>query len=89
MDGSLALSGVCSGCGATLARAIVREIRHYEETRLLEVTCAACERTFLAITQPAASANALQIEDVATAAGVLARARSLRDLFPSSDLDAA
>jgi hypothetical protein len=69
-----------------LDRALVREIRHYEETRLLEVTCGGCERRFLAIhveTPP----HVLTIDDVATAAEQLAGARSLSDLFTPSELD--
>ena len=39
MDGAEGLTGRCKACGTTLERAVVREVRHYEETRLLEVTC--------------------------------------------------
>jgi hypothetical protein len=64
----------------------VREIRHYEETRLLEVTCARCERQFLAI-QVETHVDPLQVEDVAAAAEELARARTLSDLFAPADLN--
>ncbi|MEK6208337.1 MAG: hypothetical protein AABM32_11920 [Chloroflexota bacterium] len=40
---------------------------HYEETRLLEVTCGGCERQFLAI-QVEAAIDEIRIEDVAEAA---------------------
>jgi hypothetical protein len=80
------LTGSCKACGTTLEHALVREVRHYEETRLLEVTCGGCERQFLAI-QVEAAIDALKIEDVAEAAERLAWARSLSDLFPPGDLD--
>ena len=80
------LPGSCTDCGTPLARAAVREIRHYEETRLLEVTCGTCERQFLAI-QVETPVDALQIEDVAAAVEQLANARSLSDLFAPADLD--
>jgi hypothetical protein len=80
------LTGSCKACGTTLERALVREVRHYEETRLLEVTCAGCERQFLAI-QVDAAIDAIRLEDVAEAAEQLTWARSLSDLFPADDLD--
>jgi hypothetical protein len=80
------LAGNCSDCGAPLDRAIVREIRHYEETRLLQVTCGRCERQFLAIAVEM-RVDALQIEDIAAAVEQLANARSLSDLFAPGDLD--
>jgi hypothetical protein len=80
------LAGNCKACGATLDHALVREVRHYEETRLLEVTCGRCERRFLAI-HLASPASALRMEDVAEAAEELASARSLSDLFAARDLD--
>ena len=86
MNGAEGLTGNCKACGMRLDRALVREIRHYEETRLLEVTCGGCERRFLAIhveTPP----DALTIADVATAVKQLTDARSLRDLFAPGDLD--
>ena len=85
------LTGTCKACGTTLAHALVREIRHYEETRLLEITCGGCERQFLAVqvetSEAAIPDDALQIEDVAAAVEQLAMARSLTDLFAPSDLD--
>jgi hypothetical protein len=86
MNGAEGLTGNCKACGMRLDRALVREIRHYDETHLLEVTCGGCERRFLAI-QVETAADALTIEDVATAAEQLAEARSLSDLFAPSDLD--
>ena len=79
--------GRCTGCGANLSRALVREIRHYELTRLLEVTCASCERTFLAVEADGRKEGGIQIEDVAAAATKLASAKRLSDLFTPSDLD--
>ncbi len=87
MNGAEGLTGSCKTCGTTLERAIVREVRHYEETRLLEVTCAGCERQFLAIQVQAVSIDAIKVEDVVEAAEQLAWARSLSDLFGPYDLD--
>jgi hypothetical protein len=87
MNGAEGLTGKCKACGTTLERALVREVRHYEETRLLEVTCAGCERQFLAIQVEAGASDALKVEDVAEAAEQLALARSLSDLFAPGDLD--
>lgn len=87
MNGAEGLTGSCKACGTSLQRAVVREVRHYEETRLLEVTCGGCERQFLAIQVEAATINAIKVEDVAEAAEQLAWARSLSDLFPSEGLD--
>ena len=87
MNGAEGLTGSCKACGTTLERALVREVRHYEETRLLEVTCAGCERQFLAIQVEAGASDALKVEDVAEAAEQLALARSLSDLFAPGDLD--
>ena len=87
MNGAEGLTGSCKACGTTLQHALVREVRHYEETRLLEVTCAGCERQFLAIQVQAAASDALKVEDVAEAAERLAWARSLSDLFAPGDLD--
>jgi hypothetical protein len=87
MSGAEGLTGSCKACGTTLARALVREVRHFEDTRLLEVTCGACERRFLAIQVEAVAIDALKIEDVAKAAQQLAWARSLSDLFAPGDLD--
>ena len=80
------LSGSCKACGTTLEHAVVREVRHYDETRLLEVTCGGCDRQFFAI-QEKSALEALKIEDVAQAAEQLAWARSLEDLFDPDDLD--
>jgi hypothetical protein len=87
MNGAEGLTGSCKACGTTLDRALVREVRHYEETRLLEVTCGGCERQFLAVQVEAAAIDALRMEDVIEAAEQLAWARSLSDLFGPSDLD--
>ena len=87
MNGAEGLTGSCKACGTTLQHALVREVRHYEETRLLEVTCGGCERQFLAIQVEAAATDALKVEDVAEAAEQLAGAQSLADLFGPSDLD--
>jgi hypothetical protein len=86
MNGAEGLTGSCKACGTRLEHALVREVRHYEETRLLEVTCGGCERQFLAI-QIDAAIDALKIEDVAEAAHRLAWARTLSDLFGPSDHD--
>jgi hypothetical protein len=61
-------------------------VRHYEETRLLEVTCGGCERQFMAI-QVEAALDAIEMEDVIEAAEKLEWARSLSDLFAADDLD--
>ncbi len=87
MNGAEGLTGSCRACGTTLDRALVREVRHFEETRLLEVTCGGCERQFLAIHVEAVATDALTVEDVAKAAEQLACARSLSDLFAPGDLD--
>jgi hypothetical protein len=88
MDDVSIRPGKCSACGAALSRALVREIRHYELTRLLELTCASCERTFLAIEVDGRREGAVDIDDVVAASSALRAAHSLRDLF--SDLpDAA
>src|ERR1700694_3792413 len=87
VNGAEGLTGKCKACGTTLERALVREVRHYEETRLLEVTCGGCERQFLAIQVEPVSIDALRLEDVAEAAERLAWARSLSDLFAPGDLD--
>jgi len=87
MNGAEGLTGSCKACGTTLERAMVREVRHFEETRLLEVTCGGCERRFLAIHVEAVPIDALKMEDVVEAAEQLSWARSLTDLFPPRDLD--
>ena len=87
MNGAEGLTGSCKICGTALDRALVREVRHYEETRLLEVTCGGCERQFLAIQVESVSIDALKVEDVAEAAEQLAWARSLSDIFAPGDLD--
>jgi hypothetical protein len=86
MNGAEGLTGHCKACGTRLDRALVREIRHFEETHLLEVTCGGCERRFLAIRVETA-VDALTTDDVATAAEQLAHAWSLSDLFAPGDLD--
>jgi len=75
------ISGACSRCGASLERAIVREVRHYEETRLMQVTCAACERSFFAVATEAPRANPISFDEVVLAARALDQARSLSQLF--------
>ena len=75
------VSGVCSQCGASLERAILREIRHYKETRLMQVTCAACEESFFAVATETPRANAISLDEVIVAARALDQARSLSQLF--------
>jgi hypothetical protein len=75
------ISGACSRCGTSLERAIVREVRHYEETRLMQVTCAGCEQSFFAVATETPRANAISFEDVIVAARALDQARSLAQLF--------
>ena len=87
MNGAEGLTGTCKACGTALTRAVVREVRHYEETRLLEVTCPGCERQFLAVQVEPAAIDALRMEDVIEAAEQLVWARYLSDLFAPSDLD--
>ena len=87
MNGAEGLTGSCKACGTTLQRALVREVRHYEETRLLEVTCGGCERQFFAVQVEAAAIDPLTMEDVVEAAEQLVWARSLSDLFGAGDLD--
>ena len=87
MNGADGITGSCKACGTTLQRAVVREVRHFEDTRLLEVTCGGCERQFLAIHVEAVSIDAVKMEDVAEAAEQLSWARYLSDLFPAGDLD--
>jgi hypothetical protein len=87
MNGAEGLAGRCRACGMTLDRAVVREVRQFEETRVLELTCGGCERQFVAIQVQAVPIDALKIEDVAEAAEQLAWARSLKDLFAPGDLD--
>ena len=76
-----AISGVCSRCGASLERAIVREVRHYEETRLMQVTCAGCEQSIFAVATEKPHATAISFEEVIVAARALDQARSLSQLF--------
>ena len=87
MNGAEGLTGACKACGMTLQRAVVREVRHYEQTRLLEVKCGGCDRQFLAIQVEAIPIDALKMEDVAEAAEQLVWARYLSDLFAPGDLD--
>jgi hypothetical protein len=81
------LTGSCKSCGTSLERAFVREVRHYEETRLLEVTCGGCERQFLAVQVETAAVDAIRKEHVVEAAEQLVWARSLSDLFAPGELD--
>jgi len=76
-----AISGSCSQCGASLGRAIVREVRHYDETRLMQVTCAGCEQSFFAVATEDPRANAISFEEVIVAARALDQVRSLSQLF--------
>jgi hypothetical protein len=76
----------CSTCRGTLSKALVREVRHYEETRLVEITCVFCERSFLAIWVDAVAHDAIGHEDVATAAAMLADAQRLSDIMNPRDL---
>ena len=87
MNDAEGVTGTCKACGTTLRRALVREVRHYEETRLLELTCGGCERRFFAVQVEATAIDAVTMEDVAAAAEQLAWARSLSDLFGAADLD--
>jgi hypothetical protein len=73
--------GRCRQCGASLERALVREVRHYEETRLMQVTCAACEQSFFAVATDRPRLDSISEEDVVVAARALAQARSLSQLF--------
>lgn len=75
------ISGVCSRCGASLERAIVREVRHYEETRLMQVTCVGCEQSFFAVATESPRRSAISFEEVIVAARALDQARSLAQLF--------
>jgi len=75
------ISGACSRCGASLERAIVREVRHYEETRLMQVTCARCEESFFAVATDGPRATAISFDEVIVAARALDQARSLAQLF--------
>src|SRR5207247_38995 len=72
VNGAEGLTGSCKACGTTLDRALVREVRHYEQTRLLDVICGGCERHFLAI-QVEAKIEALKAEDVTEAAALRSR----------------
>lgn len=76
----------CPTCRATLAKALVREVRHYEETRLVEVTCGFCENSFFAIQVDSAAHDAVRHEDVVIAAALLAEARALTDIISPNDL---
>jgi hypothetical protein len=87
VNGAEGLTGSCKACGTNLERALVREVRHFEDTRLLEVTCGGCERQFMAIHVEAIAIDALKMEDVIEAAEQLSWARSLSDLFSPGDLD--
>ena len=74
------ISGACSRCGSSLERAIVREVRHYEETRLVQVTCAGCEQSFYAVAIDR-ERDAISFEEMIVAARTLDQARSLAQLF--------
>jgi hypothetical protein len=76
-----AVSGVCSQCGASLERAILREVRHYEETRLMQVTCVSCEQSFFAVATEKPRANPISFDEVIVAARALDQAHSLSQLF--------
>jgi hypothetical protein len=74
-------SGVCGQCGSPLTRALVREVRHYEQTRLMQVTCVTCEQSFFAVATDAPNPDSITVEEVVVAARALAQARSLSQLF--------
>ncbi len=76
-----AIRGVCVQCGSSLERAIVREVRHYEETRLMQVNCAGCEQSFFAVATETPPAKPISFEKVIVAARALDQARSLSQLF--------
>jgi hypothetical protein len=59
----------------------VREVRHFDETRLMQVTCAGCEQSFFAVATEQPRANAISFEDVIVAARALDQVRSLSQLF--------
>jgi hypothetical protein len=75
------ISGACSRCGASLERAIVREVRHYEDTLLMHVSCAGCEQSFFAVATETPRAIPISFEEVIVAARALDQARSLAQLF--------
>ena len=75
------ISGACSRCGASLERAILREVRHYEETRLMQVTCVGCEESFFAVATEKPRVKAISFEEVIVAARALDQVRSLAQLF--------
>ena len=75
------ITGACRQCGSSLERAVVREVRHYEETRLMRVTCVACEESFFAVATDAPSTDSISAEDVVVAARALEQTRSLAQLF--------
>jgi hypothetical protein len=76
-----AKSGVCVECGSSLERAIWREVRHYEEARLIQVTCGRCEQSFYAVATDRPRPDAISFEEVIVAARALDQARSLAQLF--------
>lgn len=76
-----AISGQCRQCGAPLTHAIVREVRHHGETRLMRVTCAGCEESFYAVATDRPRPDSISFEDVIVAARALDQARSLAQLF--------
>jgi len=82
-------SGTCAACGSDLKRALIEEVRRYEQTRLLEVTCPSCENSFFAVHVESARKDAIEINDVVAAARVLRSASRLSELFGSADLPGA
>jgi hypothetical protein len=76
----------CPTCHATLSRALLRDVRHYEETRLVEVTCVHCENSFFAVMVDGAGPDPVREDDVLMAAAMLADARALSDILSPNDL---
>jgi hypothetical protein len=76
-----AISGVCARCGCSLERAIVRAVRHYEETRLIQDTCGRCEQSFLCGATDKPRPDAISFDDVIVGAQTLDQASSLSQLF--------
>ncbi len=81
MDAELRLTGACGVCATSLERALLRVVRHYQETELVEITCVGCESVFLAVVCDAPTSDAFDVNDVADAAVRLSAAQRLSDLF--------
>ena len=76
----------CPTCHATLSKALLRDVRHYEETRLVEVTCVLCENSFFAVMVDSTAQDPVRQEDVLMAAAMLADARALSDILDPRDI---